>query len=86
MIQMILCYKSGKLKYVYSGTPTEKVWAFLDSQLKPVMQSSRSYIKDSGDFTKKIKNIGAFLRIPSWLPQILWGYILVFLMRQKLRL
>ena len=40
------------------GTPTEKVSEFLDSQLKPVMQSSRSYIKDSGDFIKKIKNIG----------------------------
>ena len=41
------------------GTPTEKVSEFLDSQLKPVMQSSQSYIKDSGDFIKKIKNIGA---------------------------
>ena len=40
------------------GTPTEKVSEFLDSQLKPVMQSSRSYIKDSGDFIKKIKNTG----------------------------
>ena len=40
------------------GTPTEKVSEFLNSQLKPVMQSSRSYIKDSGDFIKKIKNIG----------------------------
>ena len=40
------------------GTHTEKVLEFLDSQLKPVMQSSRSYIKDSGDFIKKIKNIG----------------------------
>ena len=40
------------------GTPTEKVSEFLDSQLKPVMQSSRSYIKDSGDFIKKIKNVG----------------------------
>ena len=32
------------------GTSTEKVSEFLDSQLKPVMQSSWSYIKDSGDF------------------------------------
>ena len=37
------------------GTPTEKVSAFLDFQLKPVMQSSKSNIKDSGDF--KIKDI-----------------------------
>ena len=39
------------------GTPTEKVSEFLDSLLKPVMQSSRSSVKDSGDFIKKIKNI-----------------------------
>ena len=39
------------------GTPTEKVTEFLDSQLKPVMQSSWSYLKDSDDFIKKIKNI-----------------------------
>ena len=31
--------------------------ANLDSQLKPVVQSSWSYIKDLGDFIKKIKNI-----------------------------
>ena len=41
------------------GTPLQKVSKFLDSQLKPVMQSSLLYIKDSGDFIKKIKNIGA---------------------------
>ena len=40
------------------GTPTEKVSEFLDIQLKPVMQRSRSYVKGSGDFIKKIKNIG----------------------------
>ena len=40
------------------GTPTEKLLEFLDSQLKPIIQSSRSYIKDSGDFIKKIKDIG----------------------------
>ena len=39
------------------GAPTEKVSEFLDSQLKSVRQSSRSYIKDSGDFMRKIKNI-----------------------------
>ena len=37
------------------GTPTEKVSEFLDYHLKPVMQSSRSYIKDSGHFLKKVK-------------------------------
>ena len=33
----------------------EKALEFLDSKLKPVMQSSQSYIIDSGDFIKKIK-------------------------------
>ena len=41
------------------GTPTEKVSEFLDYRLKPVMQTSQSYIKDSGDFLKKIKNLGS---------------------------
>ena len=40
------------------GTPTEKASEFLDRHLKPVMQSSRSCIKDSGDFLTKIKQIG----------------------------
>ena len=39
-------------------TPTEKVSELLSRQLKPVMQSSRSYLKDSGDFIKKNKKIG----------------------------
>ena len=39
------------------GTPTEKASEFLDSQLKPIMQKSWSYIKDSGDFIDKIKGI-----------------------------
>ena len=40
------------------STPTEKVSEYLDYILKPIMQDSWSYIKDSGDFLKKIKNIG----------------------------
>ena len=39
------------------GTATEKASEFLDSYLKPIMQESFSYIKDSGDFIKKIKHI-----------------------------
>ena len=39
------------------GSPTEKVSEFLDSELKSVMQEGWSYIKDSGDFIKKLKNI-----------------------------
>ena len=68
------------------GTPTEKASEFLDSQLKQVMQISRSYIKDSGDLLRKLKILVLFQGIPSWLWQMLWGYILVFLMRQNLRL
>ena len=44
------------------GTPTEKFSELLDSQLKPVMQSSRSYIKASGDLIKKIKNISTIFK------------------------
>ena len=43
------------------GTPTEKLSEFLDYHLKPAMQSVRSYIKDSGDFLKKIKKLGSLL-------------------------
>ena len=40
------------------GTPTEKISEYLDHHLKPVLQES--YIKDTGDFLNKIKNINAF--------------------------
>ena len=43
------------------GTPTEKVSEFLEHVLKQVMQQSRSYIKDSSDFIKKLKEIKEFL-------------------------
>ena len=39
------------------GTPTEKVSEFLDHVLKQVMQQNKSYIKDSSDFIKKLKEI-----------------------------
>ena len=39
------------------GTPTERVSKFLDHHLKPVIKSGKSYIKDSGHFLKKIKNL-----------------------------
>ena len=38
----------------------EKVLEFLDLMLKPVMQQSRSYIIDSSNFIKKIKEIKRF--------------------------
>ena len=39
------------------GAPTEKVSEFLDSQLKPMMQAGKSYIRDSLDFINKIKQL-----------------------------
>ena len=40
------------------GTPTEKISEYLDHHLKLVLQEL--YIKDTGDFLNKIKNINAF--------------------------
>ena len=36
------------------GTPTENASEFLDHHLKPLMQSTESYVKDTGDFLRKI--------------------------------
>ena len=41
------------------GTPTEKCSEFLDYHLKPLMQNGWSYIKDSGDFIKRTRNLGS---------------------------
>ena len=38
------------------GTLTEKCSEFSDFHFKPVRQNSRSCLKDSGDFLKKMKN------------------------------
>ena len=40
------------------GTPTEKAPEFLHQHLKLVLQSSWSYIRDTGDFLSKIKQLG----------------------------
>ena len=48
----------GRLVIPNCDTPTEKVSEFLDSELKSVMEEGWSYIKDSGDFINKLKNIG----------------------------
>ena len=37
--------------------PAEKISRLLDYHLKPVMQNGKSYIRDSGRFLEKIKNI-----------------------------
>ena len=47
----------GRPVLFYCGTPTEKCSEFLDHHLKKVMQKGWSYIKDSGDFIKKINNL-----------------------------
>ena len=39
------------------GMPTEKVSEYLDDHLKPVMQKGKLYIRDSGNFLEKIKNV-----------------------------
>ena len=41
------------------GTPTEKVAEYLGYHLKAVIQRNCSYIKDSGGFLEKIKNLGS---------------------------
>ena len=43
-------------------TPTEKLSEFLYHQLQAVMKAGKSYIKDTGDFLEKLKNLG---NIPS---------------------
>ena len=36
------------------GTPTEKVFQFLDFHLKHIMRNSKSYMRDSSHFLEKI--------------------------------
>ena len=47
----------GRVVISNYGTPTEKCSEFLDYHVKPVMQNNWSYLKDSGDFLKKMENI-----------------------------
>ena len=49
----------GRPVILNCGIPTEKVSEFSDHHLKPVIQEGQSYIKDTGDFLNKIKNINA---------------------------
>ena len=48
---------AGRLVISNCETPTEKSSEFLDYNLKPVMQRSCSYIKDSGDVIEEIERI-----------------------------
>ena len=47
---------------VISGcnTPTEKISAFVDHQLKPLVPQIFSYVKDTNDFLKKLKDMDRF--------------------------
>ena len=45
------------------GTPTEKFSEFLGHHLQPIMKAGKSYIKDTyikdpGNFSEKLKNLG----------------------------
>ena len=40
------------------GTPTEKVWEYLDRHLQPVMKERKYYITDTADFLDKLKDLG----------------------------
>ena len=44
---------------------------FLDFHLKPVIQSSKLYIKDSGDFIRKLRTFSLF-PVMSFLSQWAW--------------
>ena len=44
------------------GPPTEKISEFLDHHLQPIMRAGKSYLKDTGEFLEKFKNLG---NIPS---------------------
>ena len=48
------------------GTPTEKASEFLDHHLKLVMQKGKSYIKHSGDFINKIKELQSTPMVQFW--------------------
>ena len=48
----------GRLVISNCGTPTEKVSKFLDHYLKLLIKSGKSYVKDTSDFLRKIKEFG----------------------------
>ena len=39
------------------GSPAEKLFEFLDDHLQPIMKAGKTYIKDTGDFLEKLKNL-----------------------------
>ena len=55
-------------------TPTEKVSEYLDHILKPIVQESWSYIKNFGNFLKKVKHLR---QIPNGAILVTAGFVLV---------
>ena len=63
-----LCFLPKIYKRLYSvpshpvipncGTSAEKLSKYLDYHVKPIMLSAKSYIKDTGDFFDKLKELG----------------------------
>ena len=41
------------------GTPTEKMSEYLDYHVKPIMCLAKSYIRDTSDFFKRLKEFGS---------------------------
>ena len=67
MIHQRLRSLPGKPVVSNCGTPTEKVSEYLDHILKLIMQENWSYIKDSGDLLKEVKQ---FVPIPAYFTRL----------------
>ena len=52
----------GRTAFSNCVTPTEKLSEFLDHHLQSILKAGKSYIKYTGDFLEKLKNLG---NIPS---------------------
>ena len=57
-----LCKVTGQPVIYKYGTPTEKVSEFLDHHLDPIMKQGENHIKDTGNFSAKLKAAGEFLK------------------------
>ena len=51
---------SGRPVIPGCNTPTEKISAFVDQQLKPLVPLTPSYVKDTNDFLTKLKDMDRF--------------------------
>ena len=48
------------------GTPAEEVSRLLDRHLKPAVKNGWSYIKDSGNFLKRLETLAIYLKMLFW--------------------